>query len=41
MNITNKFSKIGILITNNGLVTILKQMPMPAVAKVIVNRITG
>jgi hypothetical protein len=35
MNVTNQLSKIDILIANNGMIPVLKEMPMPPMAKVV------
>jgi hypothetical protein len=41
MNVTNQLPKIDLLITNHGMITILKEMPMPKMAKVVGHGIAG
>jgi hypothetical protein len=41
MNVTNQLPKIDLLITNKGMITILKEMPMPMMTKVVGHGIAG
>jgi hypothetical protein len=35
MNVTNQFPKIDLLIADDGMITVLKQMPVSKMAKVV------
>lgn len=41
MNITDQLLKIDFLIADNGMIAVLKQMPMPKMAKVVGHSIAG
>jgi hypothetical protein len=41
MNVTDQLSKIDLLITDDGMITVLKEMAMPAMAKVVSNGVTS
>jgi hypothetical protein len=41
VNIPQQFTKIYILFAHNGLVAVLKQMPMPAMAQIVTDGVTG
>jgi hypothetical protein len=41
MNVTDQLPKIHILIADDGMITVLKQMPMSKMAKVISHGVTG
>jgi hypothetical protein len=40
MNVTDKFQKIRLLLTNNGLIPILKKMANPLMSSIIAEGIT-
>lgn len=41
MNVSNEFQEIGILLTQDRLVSVLEEMPVPPVAQIKGNRIAG
>jgi hypothetical protein len=41
MDITNQFQEVSILLTQDGLVTVLKQNSMPVVSSIVGHGITG
>jgi hypothetical protein len=41
MNVSYQFKQVGVLLTQYGLIAVLKQMPTPAVAPVVGNGISG
>jgi hypothetical protein len=41
MNVTNQLSKVYILIADDRMISVLKQMPMPKMAKVVGDGMAG
>jgi hypothetical protein len=41
MNVTDQLPKIDLFIADDGMITVLKQMPMPMMAKIVGHSVAG